>query len=156
VQQATAGVDDVGHVAVAFCVAGGEQRARQFGDNAVGLVQVKREGANAVPAHRADAVRSTNQPAAVSMCDPQLPTWISSQPRRGACSGTGGCQRLASSRAVRPIVSPSERHSARRRPSMVRGNTATPLRTPGARIGVIWKWAKSSLLSRRAAMCRPS
>ena len=91
---------------------------------------------------------STSQPASVSIGEPQLPTWISSQPRRGRVqrhrrAATGS----SSSSAVRPMVSPSERHSARWRPPTVRGNSAMPLlRAAGPRIGVTSKRRRSSLL----------
>jgi len=66
VNQPAAGVDDVGHVAVAFAVARRQKHAGQFGDDTVGMVQIEEHGTDRVLAHRADSV-GEYQPAAVGL-----------------------------------------------------------------------------------------
>jgi hypothetical protein len=62
VQQCTAGVDDVSDVAIAFVRVRGEQRLGQRGYNDGRAVQVEQQCAQAVRAHRPDAV-GDDQPA---------------------------------------------------------------------------------------------
>ena len=66
VNEGAAGVDDIGHVAVALVEGGAEEGFFETSDNPGGIIAVEEDGADAVFAHRADAV-GEDKPAGIGL-----------------------------------------------------------------------------------------
>ncbi len=86
VDEGTAGVDDVGHVAFAFVGGGTEERFFQASDDARGI-------------------------ASVSMGEPQLPSWVNSHGSAGRMMTRDSYQKYGLSENMRWMFSPSWRPS---------------------------------------------
>ena len=65
-EQGTAAIDDIRHVAFALVVLGGEQRLAEATDDFGWVFEVEQSSTDAVFAHRADAVRD-DEPAGLGL-----------------------------------------------------------------------------------------